>query len=96
MGLFDLFGKKESINILGVDFPMFDGKQTWSDNRNTSQYQRKNYYYRLDQEKRSYYVAKLAEYGFNQATDVRFDKENAYVIVEEKDYRLHIAFHVKK
>ena len=96
MGLFDLFSKKETINILGVEFPMFDGKHTWAESRNTSQYQRKNYYYRVDQDKLYNYQSKLAEYGFMKATEVRYDRENAYVIVEEKDDRLHIAFHVKK
>ena len=96
MGLFDLFAKKESVNILGVEFPVFDGKQTWSDNRNTQQYQRKNYYYRVDQDKLYTYIGKLAEYGFMKTTEVRYERENAYVIVEQKDDRLHIAFHVKK
>ena len=96
MGLFDLFAKKESVNILGVEFPVFDGKQTWSDNRNTQQYQRKNYYYRVDQDKLYTYISKLAEYGFMKVTEVRYERENAYVIVEQKDDRLHIAFHVKK
>ena len=94
MGLFDLFAKKESVNILGVEFPVFDGKQTWSDNRNTQQYQRKNYYYRVDQDKLYTYISKLAEYGFMKTTEVRYERENAYVIVEQKDDRLHIAFHV--
>lgn len=96
MGLFDLFGKKESVTILGMEFPMFNGSKTWSDSRNTQHYQRKNYYYRIDQYKKDEYLGKLAEYGFIKATDIRYEKANAYVIVEEKDDRLHIAFHVKK
>lgn len=96
MGLFDLFGKKDKETILGVDFPVFDGKKTWSDSRNAKDYQRKNHYYKIDQYKKDEYIGKLAEYGFIKSSDVRYDNQNAYVIVEEKDDRLHIAFHVKK
>ena len=46
MGLFDLFSKKETVSILGVEFPIFDGKRTWVEGRNNSKYQRKDYYYR--------------------------------------------------
>ena len=96
MGLFDLFSKKETVSILGVEFPIFDGKRTWVEGRNNSKYQRKDYYYRMDNEKKDYYVTKLYEYGFTQRNNVRYDKDNAYVIIEESGDRLHIAFHVVK
>ncbi len=96
MGLFDLFKKKETETIMDVEFPMFDGRKTWSYNSNTNKYKRKTYYYRINREKMDEYLQKLSVYGFSKATDVRYDKDNAYVIVEEKDEQLHIAFHVKK
>ena len=95
MGLFNLL-KKETEMIMGVEFPMFNGRKTWSYHSNTNKYKRKTYYYKINREKMDEYLQKLSEFGFNKATDVRYDKDNAYVIVEEKDDSLHIAFHVKK
>ena len=40
------FLKKEKDVILGVEFPMYDGRKTWKDNSNTDKYQRIDYYFR--------------------------------------------------
>ena len=42
------------------------------------------------------YLMDIEMNGFHKASPVRYEKENAYIIVEELNKQLHIAFHVKK
>ena len=42
------------------------------------------------------YIMDIEVNGFYKASPVRYEKENAYIIVEELNNQLHIAFHVKK
>lgn len=95
MALFGLF-KKEKINIGGIDFPLFNGKKRWSYSKNTSKYLRKDYYYKYEPEKLSNYLLLISSYGFSQMNSIRFNKDNGYIIVENLNGRLHIAFHVNK
>ena len=98
MGLFD-FMKKEKTTILGIDFPMFDGKKRIlysSGMKSTDRYEREDFYYKNEPEKVSDYLIKLGSYGFRPVSSIRYDKDNAYVIVEEYCGGLHIAFHVNK
>ena len=96
MGLFDLFKPKDKITILGVEFPICKGKKIWSNTRNNHKYNRKNYYYRQDTMVMQNYLMEVELNGFHKASPVRYEKENAYIIVEELNNQLHIAFHVKK
>ena len=96
MGLFDFFKPKDKMTILGVEFPMYKGRKYWSDTRNTDKYNRKNFYYKLDTTAMQNYLMDIEMNGFHKATPVRYEKENAYIIVEELNRQLHIAFHVKK
>lgn len=96
MSLFDLFKPKDKMNILGVEFPMCKGKKVWSDTRNTYKYNRKNFYYKMDLALMQNYLMDIQGYGFHKASPVRYEKENAYIIVEELNNQLHIAFHVNK
>lgn len=96
MGLFDLFKQKDKMTILGVEFPMCKGRKVWSDTRNTDKYNRKNFYYRMDTNVMQNYMMDIEVNGFHKASPVRYEKENAYIIVEETGNQLHIAFHVKK
>ena len=41
------------------------------------------------------YLEKLDSLGFKKASDVRYDKNNTYIIVEEIDDTTKIAFHIK-
>lgn len=41
------------------------------------------------------YIEKLQMSGFKKASNVRYDKDNTYVIVEEIDDTTKIAFHIK-
>jgi hypothetical protein len=84
------------MNILGVEFPICKGKKIWSNTRNTYKYNRKNFYYRMDVSLMQNYLMDIEMNGFHKASPVRYEKENAYIIVEELNNQLHIAFHVKK
>jgi hypothetical protein len=96
MGLFDFFKQKDKMNILGVEFPICKGKKIWSNTRNTYKYNRKNFYYRMDVALMQNYLMDIEMNGFHKASPVRYEKENAYIIVEELNNQLHIAFHVNK
>ena len=41
------------------------------------------------------YLEKLSSVGFKKASDVRYDRNNTYIIVEEIDDTTKIAFHIK-
>ena len=41
------------------------------------------------------YIAKISMAGFKQATDVRYDRLNEYIIVERDNRNLHLVFHIK-
>lgn len=97
MGIFNFF-KKEKDVILGTEFPIFNGRKTWSESKKTATYVRKDYYYKYDFEKLSSYIPLVNSYGFSRKNDKRYEKDKgkSYVIIEKLDNRLHIAFHVNK
>ena len=41
------------------------------------------------------YLENLSSVGFKKASDVRYDRNNTYIIVEEIDDTTKIAFHIK-
>ena len=95
MGLFD-FLKKDKGTILGMDFPIFNGKKIYSYSGKTNKYERKDYYYKLDLEKQNNYIQTLYMNGFKKENNIKYTKYNGYVIIEELSGNLHIAFHVSK
>lgn len=96
MGLFDFFKPKDKMTVLNIEFPVFKGKKYWGNSRNTEKYYRKNFYYKMDIALMQNYLMDIEMNGFYKASPVRYEKENAYIIVEELNKQLHIAFHVKK
>lgn len=92
MGLFDFF--KKDI-ILGIEFPKFNGQKLYAIGggaENTHKYQRKDYYYKLNQEKLNNYIALINSRGFIKSNDIKYVKQNAYIIIEQENYHLHISF----
>ena len=96
MGLFDFFKPKDKMTIAEIVFPLCKGKKIWSNSRNTEKYYRRNFYYKMDINVMQNYLMDIQANGFYKATHVRYEKENAYIIVEELNGQLHVAFHVKK
>lgn len=103
MGLFDFF-KSDVEKINNIEFPKFDGRIIGRDSRRKYNYTRKNYYYSIDEAiKVPEYISKINSYGFNKATEVRYQNSNGdYIIIDpnyvgySKKTKLHIAFHAKK
>ena len=95
MGLFDFFNKQTD-NILGVEFPKFNGQKTFGWPKETNNYKRKDYYYKQDSEKVMEYISLINSYGFSRVNDKKYQNDNSYIIIEEIGNRLHIAFHVNK
>lgn len=98
MGLFD-FLKINTTNILGIDFPKFKGSGIYGYHKKTERYERKDYYYYLNEKcKRlqNNYIETLNANGFMKTNNIKYTKYNAYVIVEALGNTLHIALHVNK
>jgi hypothetical protein len=38
----------------------------------------------------------IKEYGYEEATDVRYDKDFTYIIIEREGGKTKIAYHIKK
>ena len=78
-------------------FPVFDGNLTSLSEKNTPNYMRCTMDYRgvssLDFED---YLYEITEAGFIQESDIRYEKENTYIIVEYSNRLLHLVFHIKK
>ena len=41
------------------------------------------------------YISKIEEVGFKKGSDVRYDRDNTYIILEKDIPSLHLVFHVK-
>lgn len=96
MGLFDFF-KKDTVTISGIDFPAFKGSKQYGYSTKTDRYERKDYYYnKSDPEKQNNYIQTLYMNGYVKENNVKYTKYNYYIIVEELNSNLHIAFQVNK
>ena len=71
MGLFNFF-KKEKEVILGIEFPIFKGKNKWSYSRNTQKYKRKDYYYKQEPDKIYNYIELIYSYGFQKLNEKKY------------------------
>lgn len=89
------FLKKDKETILGIEFPIFNGKRVWCESKNTHKYKRKDYYYKLTTDLANYIEA-VYTYGFNRKDEKKYVKDNSYIIIENENNKLHIAFHVNK
>ena len=78
-------------------FPQFDGKLASLYEKDTPKYMRCTMDYRsvssLDFED---YIYQITEAGFIQESNIRYEKENTYIIVEYSNRMLHLVFHIKK
>ena len=105
MGFFDKLqkiGKALQSNIKDMSpiynkFPQFDGKLASLYEKDTPKYMRCTMDYRsvssLDFEN---YIYQITEAGFIQESNIRYEKENTYIIVEYSNRMLHLVFHIKK
>ena len=96
--------KGEEISKLNekyVDFPKIEKEEsslTKIEEKQTEKYDRITMdYINISNYEFELYERKIEDYGFDKATNVRYDKNNTYVILEynEKRQQLHVVFHIK-
>ena len=76
------------------DFPVYNGKITKGPIETTGpNYTRLTIFFK-GAPNTEYYL-KLQNSGYEKASDVRFDKDNTYVIVEKIGLKTKIAYHIK-
>jgi len=76
-------------------FPTYDGTlRSLPQERNTYDYDRLTLLYEGTISEN--FLDKLYFEGFHKATDVRYDKDNTYIIVEGNGFVTKIAYHIKK
>ena len=78
------------------DFPLFEGTIKDLNTKKTDKYQRCTIKYNnLDEDSVTKYRNKIVETGFNKATDVRYEKNNEYIIVDFNGSDLELVYHIK-
>ena len=96
--------KGEEISKLNekyVDFPKIEKQESdlfKIEEKQTEKYDRITMdYSNVSKYEFELYERKIEDYGFDKATNVRYDKNNTYVILEynEKRQQLHVVFHIK-
>ena len=79
------------------EFPKFREECTDLTTKKTDKYIRctMNFYNVTDREVEDY-IYKLRTLGYERGSDVRFDKGNTYIIVDNGSYSLNLVFHIKR
>ena len=78
------------------EFPVFDGNIQSLDTKKTDKYQRCTIKYNnLSEDSVTKYRNMIVEAGYNKATDVRYEKNNSYIIVDFDGSDLELVYHIK-
>ena len=78
------------------DFPLFEGTIKDLNTKKTDKYERCTIKYNnLDEDSVTKYRNKIVEAGFNKETDVRYEKNNEYIIVDFNGSDLELVYHIK-
>lgn len=79
-----------------MHFPQFDGVIEDLSTKNEAKYKRCTIDYKgTTSEEINKYRDEVEAKGYKKMTNVRYEKGNEYIIIEE-DYSLHLVFHIKK
>ncbi len=79
-----------------MNFPQFEGTIADLSTKKIDKYHRCTIDYNgVTDESVNSYITKIKESGFTKGSDVRYDKDNSYIIVEHEDSKLHLVFHVR-
>ena len=77
-------------------FPQFDGEISDLSVKNIDKYHRCTIDYKESSiEAIDAYRDKVVSEGYIEATDVRYEKGNEYIIIDPDDKCMHLVFHVK-
>ena len=79
------------------EFPVFKGNCISLENKKTDKYIRLTMdFNKVNDEMIRDYIEKMNFEGFEQATAVRYDYKDKYIIFEPDGSYLHLVFHIKK
>lgn len=79
------------------EFPVFDGSIDSLSEKDELKYERCTLdYYNVNNNSFESYVTKVVSLGYKKNTNVRYDKDNKYIIIDYKSNHLHLVFHIKK
>ena len=78
-------------------FPTFDHAIDTISTKNESKYKRCTMnFYNVKLDEVNAYIEKILSLGYKKETDVRFEKDNEYIIVDyNKEPELNLVFHVR-
>ena len=77
-------------------FPQFDGEIKDLSTKAMNGYERCTIDYKEStKEKIEEYRKQAEEAGYKKATDVRYEKDNEYIIIDPDDTNMHLVFHIK-
>lgn len=79
-----------------MSFPQFEGTIKDLSTKKIDKYHRCTIDYKdVTEDQVNAYVVKMIDAGFTKGSDVRYDKDNTYIILEKDVPNLHLVFHVK-
>lgn len=79
-----------------LDFPQFEGTIAELSTKKIDKYHRCTIDYKdVTVDALNAYKVKITDAGYVKGSDVRYDKDNTYIIIEHEDTNLHLVFHVK-
>ena len=79
-----------------LSFPQFEGTIAELSTKKIDKYHRCTIDYKnVTTDKINAYKVSIIDAGFVKGSDVRYDKDNTYIILEVNDTDLHLVFHVK-
>ena len=79
-----------------LDFPQFEGTITDLSTKKIDKYHRCTIDYKdVTVDAVNAYKVRITDAGYIKGSDVRYDKDNTYIILEYEDTCLHLVFHVK-
>ena len=77
-------------------FPQFEGTISEISTKKIDKYHRCTIDYKnVTEEAVKAYIEKIESVGFKKGSDVRYDRDNTYIILEPNVPTLHLVFHVK-
>ena len=90
----ELSSNNSNIPLKYSDFPVYHGEiKTQPTETKTPKYSRLTILYKGKPNKE--FLEQLNMMGYIQGSDVRYDKDNTYVIVEKIGFNTKIAYHIK-
>ncbi len=79
-----------------LEFPQFEGTIKDLSTKKIDKYHRCTIDYKdVTTDALNAYKVKITDAGYVKGSDVRYDKDNTYIIVEYEEQNLHLVFHVK-